>query len=114
MSLITLKLKKIRKSFTNTLLFDSERLLASINRLFFHFLKSRSSNPHCFFNKNIMMFGRSPQQICILLCSGDRLICKQVRDTAVILLHQPRYFHPPHAQDKLGVFSLVILHSLPY
>ncbi|EHC11555.1 hypothetical protein FJSC11DRAFT_3007 [Fischerella thermalis JSC-11] len=39
MSLITLKLKKLRKSFTNTLLFDSEGLLASINRLFFHFLK---------------------------------------------------------------------------
>jgi len=79
MSLMTLKLKKLRKSFTNTLLFDSEGLLASINRLFFHFLKKADPViPTAFFNKNIMMFGRSPQKICILLCSGDRLICKQV------------------------------------
>ncbi len=52
MSLMTLKIKKLRKYSTNTILFDSEGLLASINRLFFHFLKKADLViPTAFFKK---------------------------------------------------------------
>lgn len=52
MSLMTLKIKKLRKDSTNTILFDSEGLLASINRLFFNFLKKADLViPTAFFKK---------------------------------------------------------------